>query len=192
MLEGERFRDLIRRAQAGDEAAANDLVGVYAPAICRAARVLLAGSCLHRAVDSVDICQSVLVTFFVRLTAKKVWVEQPCQLLKLLLTMAEHKVYDQVRRQRARVRDIRRVAADRTYCLEELADRGPGPAEAVADEDLVAAIRGRLSPEVLDAIEQHLAGRPWPEIAAGGEVSAEALRKQCGRALRRVARCLGL
>jgi DNA-directed RNA polymerase specialized sigma24 family protein len=191
MLADELFCDLIRRVRSGDEAAAADLVSGYSAEICRAARVLLAGSRLRRAVDSVDICQSVFANFFVRLAAGQLTVERPGQLLNLLLLMARNKVRDQARRLCAGVRDIRRLSADTGRCLDEVIDAHPGPDEAVADAELADAIRVRLSREELDQVEQHFAGRPWAEIAAACGGSAEALRKRWARARERIARGLG-
>ena len=62
----EPFRELIARVRAGDEQAAAELVRRYEPAIRRAARVRLVDTRLNRLLDSMDICQSVLASFFVR------------------------------------------------------------------------------------------------------------------------------
>ncbi len=66
MPEASDFRDLIRRVRAGDDGAATELVRRYEPAIRRAVRIRLADTRLARAFDSMDICQSVLGSFFVR------------------------------------------------------------------------------------------------------------------------------
>jgi len=60
------FAEFIRRVRAGDERAAAELVERYEPAIRRAVRVRLRDPRLRRLIESVDICQSVLATFFVR------------------------------------------------------------------------------------------------------------------------------
>src|SRR5689334_8009854 len=60
------FRKLIRRVRAGDQDAATELVRQYEPAIRRVVRVRLTDTRLRAALDSMDVCQSVLATFFVR------------------------------------------------------------------------------------------------------------------------------
>src|SRR5207253_5181912 len=84
MLDVNPFRDLIRRVRAGDEAAAAELVQHYEPYIRRAVRVRLVDPRLKRLVDSVDVCQSVLASFFVRAALGQYDLETPEQLLKLL------------------------------------------------------------------------------------------------------------
>ena len=66
MSEESAFRDLIRRVRAGDEDAAKEIVRIYEPAIRREARVRLVDPRLRRLFDSMDICQSVFASFFVR------------------------------------------------------------------------------------------------------------------------------
>ena len=66
MSEQTSFEDLIRRVRAGDQDAAADLVKRYEPAIRRAVRFRLTDTRLMRVLDSMDICQSVFASFFVR------------------------------------------------------------------------------------------------------------------------------
>ena len=109
MPEASDFQDLIRRVRAGDEQAAAELVRSYEPAIRRAVRIRLADTRLARAFDSMDICQSVMASFFVRAALGQYELDAPEQLLKLLATMARHKLADQVDKERAECRDNRRV-----------------------------------------------------------------------------------
>src|SRR5271169_5194637 len=109
MSEASDFQDLIRRVRAGEEAAATELVRRYEPAIRRAVRIRLGDSRLARAFDSMDVCQSVMASFFVRAALGQYELGTPDELLKLLATMARHKLADQVDRERAACRDNRRV-----------------------------------------------------------------------------------
>src|SRR5271165_4547447 len=99
MSEEEAFRKLIERVRAGEQEAASDLVRQYEPEIRRAVRLRLTDPRLHRFVDSMDICQSVLANFFVRVHAGQFELDRPEQLLRLLVTMARNRLYDQARRQ---------------------------------------------------------------------------------------------
>ena len=60
----EPFEALINRVRAGDERAATDLVRRYEPEIRREVRFLLRDPFLRRTFDSMDICQSVMGSFF--------------------------------------------------------------------------------------------------------------------------------
>ena len=66
MAETTTFEELIRRVRAWDQDAATELVRRYEPAIRRAVRFRLADARLGGLFDSMDICQSVLGSFFVR------------------------------------------------------------------------------------------------------------------------------
>ena len=101
MIEEVDFQDLIRRICAGDEAAASELVRTYEPAIRCAARVRLSDSRCCRLFDSMDICQSVLGSFFVRAALGQYELERPEQLLGLLVDMSRKKLVDRAREQGA-------------------------------------------------------------------------------------------
>jgi DNA-directed RNA polymerase specialized sigma24 family protein len=186
------LQDLLRRIHAGDQEAAAELVRQYEAEIRRAVRVRLTDPRLRRVLDSLDICQSVLANFFVRVAAGQLQIEEPAQLLRLLIAMARNKVLDKARRQQADRRDQRRVEAGAAVALDRLADAAPGPSRIVAGQDLLRQVRERLSDEERDLAEQRAAGRDWATIAAERSASPEALRKKLARALDRVARQLGL
>jgi RNA polymerase sigma-70 factor (ECF subfamily) len=184
------FADLIRRVRGGDEAAAAEVVRLYEPAIRRSVRPRLDPR-LRRTYDSTDLSQAVLCSFFLRAAAGQYQLETPEQLLKLLASMARHKLAKAGRRQRAARRDDRRVEAGRAE-ERDLRAPDPGPSEQVADRELFQEVLRRLSPEERRLVELRHEGRDWAAIAAACGGSPEALRKQLARALARVADQLGL
>src|SRR5262249_35457012 len=95
------FPELIRRVRMGDDQAAAELVRRYEPAIRRVARVRLTDPRLQRLFDSMDVCQSVFGSFFIRTALGEYELETPEQLLHLLAAMTRKKVVDQSRRARA-------------------------------------------------------------------------------------------
>src|SRR5262249_4045474 len=95
------FEDLIRRVRTGEEEAAAELVRLYEPASRRVVRVPLRDPRLRRVLDSTDICQSVLATFFVRANLGQYELDTPEQLLRLLASIARHKVTNQAHRHQA-------------------------------------------------------------------------------------------
>jgi len=191
MPEASDFQDLIRRVRAGDEAAATELVRSYEPAIRRAVRIRLADTRLARAFDSMDICQSVMASFFVRAALGQYELDAPEQLLRLLATMARHKLADQVDRERAECRDNRRVE-EGTAETREVVTLASSPSRQVAARELLQEVRRRLSPEERQLLELRDQGLDWAAIAAQLGASPEALRKRLARATDRVARELGL
>lgn len=191
MPEASDFQDLIRRVRNGDEAAATELVRRYEPAIRRAVRIRLGDTRLGRAFDSMDVCQSVLASFFVRAALGQYQLDAPEQLLKLLAAMARHKLADRVDRERASRRDNRRVAEVRGE-MPEVASSASSPSQQVAARDLLQEVMRRLSPEERRLVELRNQGLDWPAISDQVGGSPEALRKRLARATDRVAKELGL
>src|SRR5262245_43137591 len=100
-MEAASFNELLQHARAGNQQAAALLVRRYEPTIRRIVRLRLATVPLTALLDSTDICQSVLVSFFARLHVGEYSLETPEQLVNLLATVARSKVAAQVRRQQA-------------------------------------------------------------------------------------------
>ncbi len=183
--------NLLKRVRSGDGAAAAELVRRYEPEIRRAVRVRLTDPRLRRVLDSLDVCQSVLGNFFVRVAAGQFDLDRPENLLRLLITMARNKVLDHARRQQAARRDQRRVAGDDTG-LAAVADPSPGPSEVAVGRELLERVRRELTAEERELADQRALGRDWPEIAAERGATPDALRKKLTRALDRVASRLDL
>lgn len=185
------FAELIARVRAGDEQATADLLRRYEPTIRRVARLRLVDPRLRRQLDSMDICQSVLGSFFVRAALGQYEIDSPEALLRLLATMTRNKLARQAQHHRAARRDHRRV--DGGALLEaEVVAAGPTPSRQVAARELLEAARQRLSPEELSLLELRAERREWSDIAAERGGTPEALRKKLARAVDRVARELGL
>jgi len=96
------FEDLMSRIQAGDPDAAAELVRHYEPDIRLEVRVRLRiqDGRVRRMLDSMDITQSVLASFFAGVAVGQFAPQHPQQLLGLLVTMARNKLLSQVRHQR--------------------------------------------------------------------------------------------
>src|SRR5438128_11905211 len=99
MVQEPSFADLIQKVRAGDHEAAAILVRRYEPSIRRAVRIRLVDARLGRVLDSMDICQSVLASFFVRAALGQYELDKPEQLLKLLATMALNNLVDHARQE---------------------------------------------------------------------------------------------
>src|SRR5262249_11371003 len=109
MQDQNTFDEVIRRIRAGDEEAAADLVRVYEPLIRREVRMHLEDRRLGQLFDSMDICQSVLASFFVRTAAGQYDLTKSDQLLKLLVTMVRNKLASAARSAHRQRRDQRRI-----------------------------------------------------------------------------------
>jgi RNA polymerase sigma-70 factor (ECF subfamily) len=190
MSENDSFPEFIRRIRAGDDQAARELVRRYEPVIRREVRLRLRDQRLASRFDWTDVCQSVMASFFVRAAAGQYDLEQPDQLLRLLVVMTRNKVTQQVRRNSAERRDYRRLEPrDPAYLAGRLA-AAPSPSRLVAGRELLEEFRRRLSEEERQLADLRADGCEWAEIAARLGGTAEACRKQLARALDRVERQL--
>jgi RNA polymerase sigma-70 factor (ECF subfamily) len=190
MSETGLFQELIGRVRGGDEQAAADLIRQYEPAIRRIVRLQLRDRRLRRVLDSDDIGQSVLASFFLRAAAGQFELETPAQLVKLLATMARNKLAGHARRQHAQRRDQRRTSADVDEAMLPAAEATPS--QHVANKELIAEVQRRLTPAELRLVELRQEGYDWNEIAARTGESPVALRKRLSRALDRTIQELGL
>jgi RNA polymerase sigma-70 factor (ECF subfamily) len=191
MLDPEAFPELIRRVRAGDEQAATELVRQNEPLIRREVRLHLEDRGLCRLFDSMDVCQSVMASFFVRAAAGQYELQHPAQLVKLLVTMARNKLSSAARRQRRQRRDHRRATGGDDD-LKVVAAREPGSEDQVAGKELLERVRGLLNAEEKQLVELRGQGLEWGEIAGQLGGTAQARRMQLARALDRAAQALGL
>lgn len=184
------FADFIARIRSGDERAAEELVRNYESAIRMEVRMRLTDPRLYRVIDSVDICQSVLASFFLRTALGQYDLDSAEQLKKLLVAITRNKAALYVRRQRAAKRDHRRGAS--LPVGDELAETGASPSRVLLGRELLEAARQHMSEDELRVVELRAAGYRWEQIALELGGTAEARRKQLARAADRVARELGL
>ncbi len=184
------FNELIHRVRQGDQQAAALLVRRYEPAIRRAVRFRLTDPRLRRTCDSIDVCQSVLLSFFVRVASGQYDLDTPDQLLRLLTTMARNKLLNQARQEQAVRRDHRRVSED--VADHELAVPHPGPEQQAEARELLQEVHRRLLPEERQLVELRNQGYDWNSIAQRVGGNAAALRQKLHRALARVSREIGL
>lgn len=193
MLSSDAFVDLMRRVQAGDPEAANELIRHYEPEIRLEVRVRLRvqDGRVRRLLDSMDIAQSVLAGLFAGIAAGRLTPQSPQELLGLLVTMTRNKLLTQVRNQRRQRRDVRRVQSLDTT-VHDVRTAEPSPSQVVAGAELLGEIRKRLSDEERQLSERRNQGQAWTDIASALGGTAEGRRKQLERAFERVVRELGL
>ena len=191
MADGIQFRELILRVRDRDQEAAHELVGRYENAIRRVVRIHLRDARMRRVLDSTDICQSVLASFFVRTALGQYEVDTPEQLLTLLSTIARNKLATQVNRMRAQRRDIRRESGTDEQAAA-LAGHASDPSEQASAREILEKVRDRLDEQERYLAEQRGLGRGWKELADELGGTDVALRKKLTRALDRVMAELGL
>ncbi len=191
--EPDDYASFIRRVRAGDERATEDLVRRYVPEIRLEIRVWLRmrDPRLRRVFDSMDILQSVLVSFFVRAAVGDFDLDEPQQLIRLLVGMARNKLSEHVKHHQRNRRDVRRTAG---LSPEEnpVAGREETPSQVVASRELLQKFREQLSEEEMCLADLRASGLDWASVAAQVGGTPEGRRKQLARAIERVGSGLGL
>src|SRR5262245_38595662 len=132
------FAELVRRVRQGDERAAEELVRAYETPIRVLVRARLTDPALRRHFDSVDVCQSVLASFFVRVAAGQYDLESPQQLIGLLVRMAQNKLRTRVRFHYQECRDVNRLGDPAE--ADGVALSEPGPDRVAAGRELLGML----------------------------------------------------
>jgi RNA polymerase sigma factor (sigma-70 family) len=193
MLEEVPFAELIRRVRAGDQEAAAELVRQCEPEVRTQVHIWLVHHDreLCTALDSADICQAVLKSFFVRVALGDYELDRRDDLIALLVTMARHKLSEQRKHHHSKRRDVRRT---RSLAPEhqQVAARGVSPSDIVAGEELLREVQSRLSEEERKIAELRAEGLEWVAVANRLGGTSEGRRKQLARAIGRVLEELGL
>jgi len=191
--EAELFADFLRRIRAGDEQAATELVRRYEAEIRLEVRtwLRLRDSRLRRAFDSIDICQSVLASFFLRAAVGEFDLDDPQQLIKLLVGMARNKLSEHVKQHQRQRRDIRRTAGVRPEEVD-LRSNDETPSQVISGQELLREFSKRLTAEERQLADLRAQGCDWASVAAQLGGTPEGRRKQLHRAIERVEEELGL
>lgn len=191
MSDASPFAEFVARIRTGDELAAAELVRKYEPLIRREIRLKLDDQRLGRLFDSMDVCQSVLKSFFIRTAAGQFDLDQPSQLIRLLVTMARNKLASAARREHQQKRDQRRASGN-DEALAGVAGTDPTPSRLAAGRELIAQVHCRLSEEERQMANLRAEGLTWEEIAGRLGGTAQARRVQFSRAMDRVAAAMNL
>jgi RNA polymerase sigma factor (sigma-70 family) len=185
------FALYVVRLREGDVSALEELVGKYAPVIRLEARMRLRSPYLRGILDSQDICQSVLKSFFTRVAEGQYSFDRPEDLKRLLVQMACNKSLEHVRHQYAQKRDARRsVSLGDEARMVQGADEDPGT--QVEWEELLVRGRLMLNDEERKVADRRSQGASWDEIAGELGGTPDRLRVMLSRAQTRIARDLGL
>jgi RNA polymerase sigma factor (sigma-70 family) len=187
------YLEFIKRVRGGDERAAEELVRRYEPEIRLEVRTWLRmrDARLRRVFDSMDICQSVLASFFVRAAIGEYDLDEPRQLVYLLIGMARNKLADRVKHHQRQRRDVRRIEGLEPGELHAGATNET-PSQLAAGRELLQMFRERLSEEERRLAELRSQGLDWAGVATELGGTPEGRRKQLARAITRVEQELGL
>ena len=190
MKKGSSFTALLEQVRNGDQEAASRLVEEFEPVVRRELRFRLRDNRARLELDSMDISQSVLSNFFVRVATRQYDLNEPVDLVKLLATMTRNKVAEKLRNQHRQRRDSRRTVLGVEGMA--LASADPTPSRVLAGKEILKLVRRSLSGEERRLVDLRAQGLSWEEIADSLGGSADARRKQMARAIDEIVHKLGL
>jgi len=178
------FQCNLDRLRRGDQDAIGQFVAQYEPFIRRTLRYRIARAALQSAADSIDVCQSVLGGFLLRLAAGEYELHTEEDLRKLLMAIANKKFLVLNRRETAAKRDRRQ-----TRSLEDVDDipESAKKTTIVDHLELLQEVSKRLKPEEQQLFHWRREGQSWETISDRMSQDALILRKRLSRALHRVA-----
>jgi RNA polymerase sigma factor (sigma-70 family) len=177
------FAALMDLVRTGDELATSEIMQRYGAEVRRIARVRLRHGKLRRVLESSDILQSVMGSFFRRADHGEYEdrLSTPDELLRLLATMVRFKVIDQVRRAASGRRGGK-------FDVVELIDSAIAPSSELSpDQQLIQSELIDLVKDVMTTEEwelwrlRHGDNLEWAEIAQKVGGSPEANRKRLER-----------
>lgn len=183
------FAELLRRVRSGDSEAAQTLVRCHESAIRVAIRTRMSDPTLRRQLDSVDVCQSVLASFFLRAAAGQYDLHEPAQLVALLSKMARNKLAMHARRHFQKKRDVRRVSSLADGVADAIADSAD-PFRHVVGREMLDRAYSMMDDEVRQIADRRLRGEGWTGIASVLGGTADGRRKQYERAMDRIGAAL--
>lgn len=185
------FLDQLRSIRAGEPKAVELFVATYEPFIRRTIRYQLGRAALRSVADSIDVCQSVLGSFLIRMSAGEYELKSERDLQKLLVAIAQNKFLALQRRELAEKRD-RRITVS-LESVEDIEDYRQTNSERSANQvELLSAFERSLSIDEYRLFIMRRQGLEWAVIAENLQENAIVLRKRLSRAVQRVAREMGL
>ena len=138
-----------------------------------------------------DICQSVLASFFVRTALGQYELDTPDKLLHLLTSITRNKLTSQYSRLYAQKRDVRREASIGDNA-SQVAAQTSDPSEQASAKEILEKVRSRLSVDERHLADQRALGLGWKEIAIEIGGTEEAARKKLTRAVNQAMAEIGL
>ena len=193
------FAGRLDRLRSGDDAEIELFVAKYEPFIRRTLRFRIVRASLQPVADSVDVCQSVLIGFLMRLSAGEYELHCEEDLRKLLAAIANKKFLRLNRHEMA----AKRCRAQ-TQSLSDLPEQAAGSASfpgasagnstvsGLNTTDLLKQLSLRMSSQEMEIYRLRSQGNNWIAIGERLGETPSILRKRLSRAIQRVATELGL
>lgn len=162
----DEFPKLLVRVRAGDESAASELVERYERAVLRAVRSRL-GQQMRRAMDSMDVVQSVHQSLLLGLRSQRFEMSSPRELIALAVVMVQRKIARYWRKlKRMPSADGDAAAHPQGTTVSGISSSEPTPADVAAADELLAQFLAPLDNLDRQLVRLKLDGHSSVEAAA--------------------------
>ena len=162
----DEFVMLLARVRQGDESAVGELIRRYERAVLRSVRSRL-GKKMRRAMDSMDVLQSVHRSLLVGIKNQRFQVTSPQQLVALAVVMVQRKVARHWRKlKRIPTTGLEDASDSNATPLDQIAGHDPAPADAASASDLLDRILSQLDEFDQRLVRLKLDGHSSTESAA--------------------------
>ncbi len=162
----DNFVKLLTRVRGGDESAAGQLVERYERAVLRAVRSRL-GQSMRRAMDSMDVVQSVHQSLLIGLRSQRYDMTSPAQLIALAVVMVQRKIARHWRKiKQMPTAESETVGSAGGTPLNGITSDEPAPAETAAASDLLELFLSQLDEFDRQLVRLKLDGHSSVEAAA--------------------------
>lgn len=185
------FEQQLEALRSGNVEAINEFVSSYEPFIRRTVRFRLARAALQPVADSVDVCQSVISSFLIRLSAGEYEIQTEEKLRSLLVAIANKK-FLMLNRREAAAKRSRQSTQSLSQCFSEAVQQSSDPSEPLVYEELIREVDRRLTESEQELLRRRRQGESWASIAQSLQENEPQLRKRLSRAIQRVSIELGL
>ena len=159
------FVALLARVRGGDELAAGELVLRYERAVLRAVRSRL-GQNLRRAMDSMDVVQSVHQSLLLGLRSQRFDMDSPGQLIALAVVMVQRKIARHWRKIKRLPTQGETAGSSGGTPLNGISSDEPPPADLAVAGDLLEHFLAQLGDFDRRLVELKLEGYSSVEAAA--------------------------
>lgn len=183
MADESGFSGLMERLRAGDQDAATEMMNRYGAEVQRLARLRLRSGQMRRVLESSDVLQSVMFSFFRRadLGEYEQRLQTPDELLKLLATMVRYKVIDQARKAHS---ERRGGKMDIVELMDSMILQGdqPMPEDLAIQKELLGIVQDVLTADEWQLWQLRYGEKlDWAEIAGQLGGTGESQRKKLER-----------
>jgi RNA polymerase sigma factor (sigma-70 family) len=183
--------ELFARIRSGDSDAVAEVIRRFEYQVRIAIRARLTDPRVRRIVDTADVCQSAMASFFARAALGQYDPRDPADLSKLLAQIARNKATSVHRYHTRQRRDARRADAGGDSVFDRIPGT-PSAARIAANRELLEQVRSKLTAEEQDIAERRASGHSWQDIAEQMGGTPESRRKQYSRAVKQMIEDLGL